>query len=460
MRSAHANLRKTNRNHTIAKSLAMLLSFASLVVATASAADAPGKIFDVREFGATGDGKTLDTEAIQKALDECGKAGGGTVRFPAGTYLSKPIMLRTQTTVQLDEGAILKATGEQAAFLKSGTDWLAAKSGADFIPFIGGRYLTNVTITGKGTIDGGGENWWGPAEDARRKKPGYTLPRPRLIVLNDCKNLKVTGVTLQNSPTFHFVPTDCEDVVVEGVTIKAPPRSPNTDGIDPSRSKNVLITKCHIDVGDDNIAIKSGRKVPGREFACEDITITDCVFLHGHGLSMGSELVGGVRNVTVRNCTFDGTENGIRIKSNRERGGTVENVTYTDITMKNVDPAITFTCGYGGTSARDAVQGTVPDHDTAKPVTETTPIYRNIRVTNLKATADRGAGLIVGLPESQVSNVVLENVEISSATGFTIRHAKGVQLKNVRVTPKDGAPFLVEHAQVEGLPEAKEAAQK
>ncbi len=408
------------------------------------------KEFDVREFGAKGDGRTLDTEAIQQALDECGKAGGGTVRFPAGTYLSKPITLRTKTTVLLDEGAKLQATGEQAAFLKSGTNWLAAKSSSDFIPFIGGSKLTDVAITGKGIIDGAGENWWGPAEEARRKQSGFTLPRPRLIVLNDCKKVKVSGITLQNSPTFHFVPTDCEDVVVEGVTVKAPPRSPNTDAIDPSRCKNVLITKCDIDVGDDNIAIKSGRKVPGREFACEDITITDCIFRNGHGLSMGSELVGGVRNVTVRNCTFEGTENGLRIKSNRGRGGRVENISYSDITMKNVDPAITLTCAYGGTSARDMVQPSAAKEEAAKPVDETTPIYKNIRIKNLKAICDRGAGLIVGLPESQIEDVVLENVEISSATGFTIRNAKGVQLKNVKITPKEGPPLIVQDAKVTG----------
>ncbi len=406
------------------------------------------KEFDVRDFGAKGDGNTLDTEAIQKALDECGKAGGGTVRFPAGTYLSKPITLRTKTTVQFDEGAKLQATGEQSAFLKSGTDWLAAKSSGDFNPFIGGKGLTDVTITGKGIIDGAGENWWGPAEEARRKTPGFTLPRPRLIVLNDCKKVKVSGITLQNSPTFHFVPTDCEDVVVEGVTVNAPPRSPNTDGIDPSRCKNVLITKCDIDVGDDNIAIKSGRKVPGREFACEDITITDCVFRHGHGLSMGSELVGGVRNVTVRNCTFEGTENGLRIKSNRGRGGRVENISYRDITMKNVNPAITLTCAYGGTSAGDAAHSSAPKNDTAKAVDETTPVYRNIRISNLKATCDRDAGIIIGLPESQIADVVLENVEITSVKGFTIRNAKGVQLKNVKITPKEGPPLIVQDANV------------
>src|SRR5258706_9474080 len=126
-----------------------------------------GANFNVRDFGATGNGKTLDTPAIQKALDECGKTGG-TVRLPAGTYLSGPITLRSKMTLQLDEGATLQATGDQTAFLKSGTNWLAAGSSTDFVPFIGGKGLTDITIAGKGTIDGAGENWWGPAEEARR----------------------------------------------------------------------------------------------------------------------------------------------------------------------------------------------------------------------------------------------------------------------------------------------------
>jgi polygalacturonase len=417
-----------------------------------SVVSANAKTYDVREFGAKGDGKTLDTEAIQRALDTCGAAGGGTVRFTAGTYVSRPITLQSKTTVLLEDGAKLLATGEQAAFLKGGGDWLAAKSSSDFIPFIGGKKLTDVTITGKGIIDGNGENWWGPAEEARRKKPGFTLPRPNLIVLNNCKNLRLEKITLQNSPKFHFVPTDCEDVVVEGVTVKAPPRSANTDAIDPSRCRRVLITKCDIDVGDDNVAIKSGKKVEGHEFACDDITVTDCIFRHGHGMSIGSEVVGGVRNVTVRNCTFIGTENGLRIKSRRGRGGLVENITYTDITMKNVDPAITLSSNYGGTSAKDAVQGAADKTEVVPPMGETTPVYRNIRISNVTATCDRSAGVIEGLPESYITNVVLENVKITaSTTGLKIENAKGIHLKNVQITAKEGPPVvLLKNAEVEG----------
>ena len=262
------------------------------------------KVFDVRQFGAKGDGKTLDTAAIQKALDECGKAAGGTVKFSPGIYLSQPITIRTKTTVLLDAGATLLASTNQSDFMKMPGDWLKAKSGGDFIPLISGKNLTDVTLTGKGTIDGNGAVWWEEAEKARQKVSGYTLPRPNLIVLNRCKNVRLENLTVQNSPKFHFVPTECEGVVISNVTILAPEHAANTDAIDPSSCKNVLITKCRIDVGDDNVAIKAGKKLAEREFASEDITVTDCTFLHGHGMSIGSETAGGVRNVTIKNCTF------------------------------------------------------------------------------------------------------------------------------------------------------------
>jgi polygalacturonase len=397
------------------------------------------KVFDVRQLGATGDGRTLDTAVIQGALDAYGKAGGGVVRMPAGTYVSQPITLCSKVTLQLDEGATLQATKQHADFMKTPGDWLTARGG--FIPFISGRDLTDIAITGKGTIDGAGRVWWGPAEEARRKTSGYTLPRPNLIILTRCKNVRITGVTIQNSPKFHLVPTDCEDVLIEDVTFKAPSTAPNTDAIDPSMSRRVRINRCTIDVGDDNVAIKSGKAVPGRTFACEDITVTDCTFLHGHGMSIGSETVGGVRNVTVERCTFKDTENGIRIKSPRGRGGTIENLRCTDITMTNVDPALTITCYYPK----------IPKEDAAQPMAPETPIVKGLRIANLTATCPKEAGIIVGLPESLITGVFLTNVRILAQTGLTIRNATDVQLKDVKIEVREGPPIIVDNAQIEGL---------
>jgi polygalacturonase len=402
--------------------------------------------FNVREFGATGDGKTFDTAAIQKALDAC-KESGGTVEFPAGTYLSQPLTLQTKTTVQLDAGATLQASTNQMDFMKTPGDWLKAKGG--FIPFIGGHDLTDITFTGSGIIDGGGSVWWPEAEKARQIKSGYTLPRPNLIVIERTKNLRVENITLQNSPKFHLVPVDCEDVVVTNVTILAPEHAANTDAIDPS-GRRMLITHCKIDVGDDNVAIKAGKKTPGHDFQSEDITVTDCTFLHGHGMSIGSETAGGVRNVTVKNCTFENTENGIRIKSDTRRGGIVENLICDGITMKNVNPAITFTCTYQGNSAGDAKQSSGAQTNAA-PLSGNIPVYRNIHISNLTATCPKAAGLIAGLPGSCILNVVLENITITAAKGFSISNAKGVQLKNVSVKVASGEPFKLDNAEVTGL---------
>lgn len=398
--------------------------------------------FNVRDFGATGDGKTMDTAAIQKTLDGCQKSGG-TVEFPAGIYLSQPLKLNSQTTVQLDPGATLLASTNQNDFMRTPGDWLRARGG--FISFISGKSLTDVTITGGGVIDGSGSVWWGEAEKARQKKSGYTLPRPNLISIDTSKNIRLENITLQNSPKFHFVPGDCDDVVISNVTILAPEHAANTDAIDPS-GHHILITKCTIDVGDDDIAIKAGKKIEGRDFESEDITVSDCTFLHGHGLSIGSETAGGVRNVTVAHCTFADTENGLRIKSDVKRGGLVENISYSDITMSNVTPAITFTSYYMNNSAGDAGKA-----DAAPVAGEKIPVYRNIKISNLTATCQKSAGVIMGLPENCISNVVFENVQITAPTGMVIKNASGIQFINSKISVSSGAPVITENTQVEGL---------
>ena len=404
------------------------------------------EVFNVRNFGAKGDGLAYDTDAIQKALDSCAKSGG-TVEFPAGTYLSNPLTLHSQTTIQLDAGAVLQAGTNQVDYLKTPGDWLKAKSSAEFNPFIGGQNLRDVTFTGAGVIDGGGAAWWGEAEKARQITPGYTLPRPNLVVLEQSTNVVIENITLQNSPKFHFVPSNCEGVLVSNVTILAPEHAANTDAIDPS-GRHILITKCRLDVGDDNVAVKAGKKTASREFQSEDITVTDCTFLHGHGMSIGSETAGGVRNITVKNCTFENTENGLRIKSDIRRGGRVENISYSDITMSNVAPAITFTCNYQNNSAGDAKQS-APVR--VAPGSESLPLFRNIQVTNLRATSQKIAGLIVGLPDNCISNVVFENVQISAPKGLTVRNARGIQFKNSRILAADGVPIISDNARIETL---------
>ena len=427
------------------KTPALLLAF--LVGISRCPAAAGAGIFDVRQFGASGDGRTLDTVAIQAALDAASQAGGGTVKFPPGIYLSQPLTLRANSTVLLEAGATLLASPRQSDFLKGGGNWLAARSNSDFIPFISGKNLTDLAVTGGGKIDGNGANWWGPAEEARTKNPGSPpLPRPDLIVLSNSKNIHLEGIKLVNSPRSHLVLNGCEDVTIEGVSVQTPAGAANTDGIDPVNCRNVTIARCTIDTGDDNIAIKSGKKVEGRQFACENITVTGCDFLHGHGMSIGSATVGGVHHVVVKNCRFENTDNGLRIKSGRGRGGTVEDISYSDITMKNVHPAISLVCYYQYTT-----NDKYPRDDPAQPMTATTPVFRNITMSNVTATATGDAGVIVGLPESAVSNVVLENVHINAKTGLTIRNARGVQFLDSTISVREGPVFTAENAAVEGL---------
>jgi polygalacturonase len=412
------------------------LRLLALVVATicGASASAQENVFNVRDTGAVGDGQTLDTAALQESLDACGKAGGGVVLLPTGTYLSAPLVIRTKTTLRLERGAVLKATDDPA-------DYARKDKPGSFNNFLTGKDLEDVTLEGPGTIDGSGQRWWVPAEEARQKKSSYTLPRPNLIVLTRVKNLVVRNITIQNSPKFHFVPTECDGVRVENATFLAPERAPNTDAIDPSMCRDVTITHSTIDVGDDNVAVKSGKSADGREFACENITVSDCTIRHGHGISIGSETVGGVKNMVVRNCTFEDTDNGLRIKSDRDRGGTVENVLYENITLKNVRGAITITSYYPK----------IPASDPPQPVTKTTPKYRNITFRNVKGNSVKDAGVIVGLPESPIEQVRLENVHIAAAgTGLEIRHVRNIELDDVSIEPKKGPPLVVSDADVAG----------
>lgn len=386
--------------------------------------------FNVRDYGAQGDGRTLDSPAIQKTIDACAKAGGGTVRLAPGTYLSKPLYLRgNYTTLQLDAGAVLKGTEEF-------TDYRNSKG--KVVGLINATRLTDVSICGTGIIDGAGAPWWPAVREAKKTGAPEPRQRPKMINFKDCHGVMVRDVTLQNSPDFHLVPVDCDNVLIDHVTIKAPADSPNTDAIDPSACRNVRILNCVLDVGDDNVAVKAGHSVPGRAFCCQDILVSNCACLHGHGISIGSETSGGVSNFTVVHCTFDGTVSGIRIKTTREKGGRVENILYSDLTMNNVKRPIDIACYYPK----------VPDDDPAQPVTSRTPAYHGIRIENLTGNSPEGAGLIVGLPESPIRGVTLSNVHLKAVTGLRVENAVDVDLKNVKIEVEQGEPMIIKNAKL------------
>jgi polygalacturonase len=367
---------------------------------------------DPHAYGAKGDGVSKDTAAIQAAIDACEQQGGGTVRLIAGTYLSAPVALKSNITLQLDKGATLLGSADHGDYPPMTMFHLP-----DLQPLVSAVNATNVAITGEGVIDGNGESWW---KEAREIKDhgilGNGHPRPKLIIFDHCKHVRVEGVTIQNSPMWQLVPYYSDDVVIRNIKVLAPSNSPNTDAIDPFSSSNVVIDHVFADVGDDNIAIKSGPiNSPGPDDPSRNITITDCTFLHGHGLSIGSEIAGGARNISAERIRFEGTDNGIRVKANRDRGNDVGHLSFRDIEMKNVKNALIISEYYPKVLP--------PDMETAQPITRLTPHFHDITIENLTATGSTSAGAIVGLPESPVLGVALRNAKISAKTGLTIAYA-------------------------------------
>ena len=395
----------------------------------------PDRAFVISEYGAHGDGTTSSTDAISKTIAACRAAGGGTVVIPAGKFLTGPIKLASKINLRVD-GTLLLTDAAEAYPVASNRH----------VHAISAENCTDIAITGKGTIDGQGEKWWVAFRKIKGAPQQNAEPRrPNLVDLNKCQRVLVQDVTLKDSPNFHLVPGNCTDVTVEGITITAPADAPNTDGIDPS-GHNFLFARCTIDVGDDNIAVKPGGK-PTNGPSCENFTVTDCTFKHGHGMSIGGQTPGGMRHMVVRNCTFDGTDAGIRMKAPRGNGGLVEDLLYENLTMKNVKVPIFITSYYpNNTTPKE------PDKDAPQPVTATTPLWRNIHIRNLTATDCPEAGRIFGLPESPIQDLVLENVRITAKKGMSICNAKGVELRDTTVTAASGPAWIVRNAQVSGLP--------
>ena len=414
---------RISRNHR-ARLYVLALMFSSGALHAASTCNP-------RDFGAKGDGASKDTAAIQRAIDVCVTKGGGTVQLTAGTYLSAPIVLKSNITLQLDKGATLLGSPDHSDYPSKIEFRLPALQS-----LVSATNAENVAIVGKGTIDGNGESWWQMARHVHDAGVmGNPHPRPRLIVFDHCKHVRVEGVTIQNSPFWQLVPYYSDDVLVRNVRVLAPQHSPNTDAVDPFSSSNVRIDHLYADVGDDDIAIKSGAiNSPGGDEPARNITITDCTFLHGHGLSIGSEIAGGAHNIVAERIHFDGTDNGIRVKANRDRGNDVSDLVFRDIDMKDVRNPIIISEYY---------PHILPPSGEVKPapVARLTPHFHNIVLENVTASGGAMAGAIVGLPESPVSDIVLKNVTLSAKTGLTIGYAN-VTGKNVKVTAAEGEAIL------------------
>ena len=427
----------------------------------------------VTDYGAVGDGKTVSTIALQKAIDAAAERGGGTVIIPAGRFVTGSIRLRSNINLHLEPGATIAGVSDVEAFPKWAAQWEGIPMHASLIT---GEGLENVSITGRGTIDGNGLFWW---DLFRQKTLGKdnTDKRPRLVRLIDCRNVLVEGVTLQNSPMWTLNPVACDEVTIRGVIVRNPPDSPNTDGINPDSCRNVHISDCHIDVGDDCITIKSGSEEEPRKQLrpCENITITNCTMIHGHGgVVIGSEMSGGVRNIAITNCTFVGTDRGIRIKSRRGRGGAVEDIRVSNIVMDRVLCPIVINLFYGcGAWGQSKVTDLAP-----QPVTDRTPRFRRLRFSNISARGVKySACYVLGLPEMYVEDVAFNDIAIyldpdnteagQSAmapvaenlcrAGVFLQNVRGVRLNDVQVfdqlgpavAVKNGRDVMVDGALVE-----------
>ncbi|MDO9255623.1 MAG: glycoside hydrolase family 28 protein [Bacteroidales bacterium] len=454
--------------------------------------------YSITDFGGIGDGVFLNTEAFSKAIDALSQKGGGTLTVPAGIWLTGPITLKSNINLHLEEGAlvIFSKNYDDYPLIETYFEGIITKR---CISPINGRGLENIAITGKGIIDGSGEVWrpvkkskmtseqwkqlvasggvlnkskdtWYPtlkSLEGSLRTTTFNVPeginteeewnsvkdflRPVMIGLVECKKVLLEGVVFQNSPAWNLHPLMCQDLTIDGVTVRNPWYSQNGDGIDLESCKNVIIANSTFDVGDDAICIKSGKDEQGRKrgLPTENVIINNCTVYHGHGgFVIGSEMSGGARNIKVSNCTFIGTDVGLRFKSNRGRGGIVENIYVESIKMINIPTeAILFDIFYNGKSATELLEEgeTIPVNGTYSVSVET-PVFRKISFNNITCNGARRAIFFNGLPEMNIQDIIIKNVTISSQLGADIRESDQIILENVRILNTEGPAITLKNS--------------
>jgi len=436
------------------------LSFLLLLAAPAWA----GPFFNILDYGARRDGSASATEAIRSAIQAAKTAGGGTVFIPAGNYVSGPIDLVSNLTLYVDAGATVRFPAARLPFTEGRQQSVEALTP---VPLIGGRHLENVAITGRGVLASDNAEWMKlmPRDKGAGDDPGSAngpnwerllqllevkTPAPREAYLKaapelrpsfvrvmDSRNVLIEGVHFAGSPmwTIHLLYSD--NVVVRDVTIETYP-GVHTDGIAVDSSRNVRISNCYIDTGDDGIVIKAGKDADGLRVnrPSENISITNCTVRRAHGaVTIGSETSGWVRNLVASNITCSGTQMGVRMKSRRGRGGGIENVRFDNWVMDDVGQAINVTNYYlmEGEARRDAPE----------PVSKRTPVFRNIAVSNMTIRRARVAINVEGLPEMPISGLRISDVVASAKTGMKAFHTVAMELHNVRIDAESGPAFLV-----------------
>ncbi|WP_207422514.1 glycoside hydrolase family 28 protein [Desertivirga brevis] len=431
--------------------------WAVITLCSLSANTIAQETYNVLKYGAKNDSSKIATQAIKKAIETASKAGGGTVYFPAGKYLTGPIHLKSNITIFIDAGAELHFSDNFDEYLTMVKSRYEGVDVTSFSPLFYAYKAENIAIKGRGIIDGHGKKWWDFVEGYKEGQPrskwqkifdennkDILLPdepkqmkrgflRPPFIQPMYCKNVQIEGISIRNSPFWTVNPEFCENVTINGVTINNP-HSPNTDGINPESCNNVHISNCHISVGDDCITIKSGKDKPGRAMnvPAQNYTITNCTMLSGHGgVVIGSEMSGGVKKITISNCIFDGTDRGIRIKSARGRGGVVEDIRVDNIIMKNIkDQAIVMDLQYAKTEV--------------EPVSERTPAFRNIHFSNITAETNE-AGYLNGLEEMPIENITFNDINMQAKTGFVIKQSRHIEFHNVEVSTQQGPVIKAEN---------------
>jgi len=429
----------------------VLLALLAGVAAGQSVADSR-PFFNVLDYGARRDGSASSTAAFRKAIQACAKAGGGTVFVPAGHYTSGAIELVSNLTLHIDAGTVIRfaVNREEYPMVESRFEGVETRAPA---AMIGGSHLENIAITGRGTIQADnaewrklmGDNSWRAAWDEMllRIERRETIPdgmrrtaemalRTDFIRPVESKNILIEGIHIVGSPMWVLHLLYCENVVIRNVVVETYPGA-NTDGVDVDSCRHVRISDSYFDTGDDAICLKSGKDADGRRVnrSTEDVAITNCTIHRGHGaVVLGSETSGSIRNVVASNIVSQGTDRGIRIKSTRGRGAVIENIRFDNWVIEDTpDPAIEVTNYY--TRAPE------------EPVSERTPVFRNIAISNVTVNRCRTAVSIEGLPEMPVEGLRLSDVIANAHEGLRAFNTKGLELHNVRINVETGIPFLI-----------------
>ena len=444
----------------------------------------PDNQVNLKDFGAVGDGITLNTEAFAKAIDALVQKGGGKLVVPQGVWHTGPIVLKSHINLHLNAGAVILFAADETLYPLIDTSFEGLDTRRCQSP-LSANGATDIAITGKGVIDGNGQ-YWRPVKKekvtknhwkellaipgSQEMKPGYWVPsagyakgeqganmnvpnaktdaewnaikrfvRPVMVSLVKCKNVHLKGVIFQNSPAWNLHPLMCENVIVEDVLVRNPSFAQNGDALDLESCKNALIINSRFDAGDDGICIKSGKDADGRRrgIPCENVVVKGCTVFAGHGgFVVGSEMSGGVKNILVDQCQFLGTDVGLRFKSTRGRGGIVENIYIKNISMTDIKTdAITFNMYYGGKSVAEMLaDGDNPDNVTKMPVNEETPIFRNIDIKNIICNGAGRAMEFNGLPEMPIDGISLKDITILAKKDAVFTNCQNITKKNVNIT--------------------------